>query len=172
MEGLTINIGWEYFLGIIAALIGVAWYSNGRFTKLETIVELIQKALNIGFDNEKVKAFGQHSPVNLTEVGKKLLNESGIKDYLDSTKDEYLSLCKSKKETNPYEVQSYIFELFDKMIFPADIDEKIKKYAFDKGISVDILRRIGAIYFRDICLADFGMKKEDVDKHDPKLNND
>ncbi|MCW2114438.1 hypothetical protein M2210_006372 [Bradyrhizobium elkanii] len=36
MEGITVHIGWEYFLGLLGTLVAVAWYSNGRFTALET----------------------------------------------------------------------------------------------------------------------------------------
>jgi hypothetical protein len=45
MDGITIYIGWEYFLGIIGALIAVAWYSNGRFTALENSMEWIMNTL-------------------------------------------------------------------------------------------------------------------------------
>jgi hypothetical protein len=33
---LTINISWEFFLGILGTLIALAYYANGRFTRLET----------------------------------------------------------------------------------------------------------------------------------------
>jgi len=42
---LTIYINWEYFLGIIGALIGLAYYTNGRFTKIETSLEWMKEAL-------------------------------------------------------------------------------------------------------------------------------
>jgi hypothetical protein len=42
---LTININWEYFLGVVGALIGLAYYANGRFTKIETSLEWMKEAL-------------------------------------------------------------------------------------------------------------------------------
>lgn len=45
MEGITIHIGWEYFLGILSALIAMAWYSNGRFTALETSMDWVKNML-------------------------------------------------------------------------------------------------------------------------------
>lgn len=45
MDGITVHIGWEYFVGILSALIAVAWYSNGRFTALETSIEWIKDAV-------------------------------------------------------------------------------------------------------------------------------
>ncbi|KRQ15344.1 hypothetical protein [Bradyrhizobium manausense] len=45
MEGITIHIGWEYFIGLLSALIAMAWYSNGRFTALETSMEWVKNML-------------------------------------------------------------------------------------------------------------------------------
>lgn len=42
MEGITVHIGWEYFLGLLGALVAVAWYSNGRFTALETSMDWVK----------------------------------------------------------------------------------------------------------------------------------
>ena len=33
---------------------------------------------------------------------------------------------------------------------------------------MNIMRRIAAIYFRNLCLNEFGMKTEDIDIHDPE----
>jgi hypothetical protein len=45
MNGLIIYVDWQYFLGILGALIGMAYYANGRFTKIETTVEWLKKLL-------------------------------------------------------------------------------------------------------------------------------
>jgi hypothetical protein len=45
MNGLIINMNWEYFLGILGTLIALAYYANGRFTKLETSVEWLKDAM-------------------------------------------------------------------------------------------------------------------------------
>ena len=45
MEGITIHIGWEYFLAIIGTLMAMAWYANGRFTALEMSMEWIKNML-------------------------------------------------------------------------------------------------------------------------------
>ncbi|MCK1740218.1 hypothetical protein IVA80_04915, partial [Bradyrhizobium sp. 139] len=39
---LTININWEYFLATVGTLIVLAYYANGRFTKLEKNVEWLK----------------------------------------------------------------------------------------------------------------------------------
>ena len=45
MNGLTIYVDWQYFLGILGALIGMAYYANGRFTKIEMTVEWLREIL-------------------------------------------------------------------------------------------------------------------------------
>jgi hypothetical protein len=54
MNGLIIYIDWQYFLGILGALIGLAYYANGRLTKIETTVEWLKTLLlEIKADLEK-----------------------------------------------------------------------------------------------------------------------
>jgi hypothetical protein len=45
MNGLTISVSWEYFLGVMGALIAVAYYTNGRLTGLETSVQWLTEAV-------------------------------------------------------------------------------------------------------------------------------
>jgi hypothetical protein len=45
MNGITIYVDWQYFLGILGTLIGMAYYANGRFTKIETTVEWLKELL-------------------------------------------------------------------------------------------------------------------------------
>ena len=45
MSELSIHIGWEYFLGVVGTLIGIAYYTNGRLTRLETTVDWVKEAL-------------------------------------------------------------------------------------------------------------------------------
>lgn len=42
---LVININWEYFIAVIGTLIALAYYANGRFTKLEISVEWLRNAI-------------------------------------------------------------------------------------------------------------------------------
>jgi hypothetical protein len=45
MNGITIYVDWAYFLGIVGTLIGIAYYANGRFTKIETTVDWLKEIL-------------------------------------------------------------------------------------------------------------------------------
>ena len=170
MDGVIIHIGWEYFLGIVFALLAVAWYSNGRFTALETSMQWVKDTLNelkVTSDNASKPVFITQSPVNLNPIGESWLIESGLKEYIDKNRDYFLGQCEEEKDKNPYEVQKHAFKIFDGMSFDSELDDKLKKFAYEKGTSMAIVRRVGGIYLRNLCLEKFGMNKDDIDKHAP-----
>jgi len=170
MNGLNINISWEWALGIVGTLIFIAWQGSKRFTALETSMEWVKETLHdlkTGADNTANPAYTVHSPVNLNSTGKQWIVESGLKDYIDSNKSYFIGQCEEKKETNPYEVQKHAFKLFDEIKFDPALEDKLKKFAYEKGTTMSVIHRIGGIYLRNLCLESFNMNTEDIDKHDP-----
>ncbi len=109
--------------------------------------------------------YQSNSPISLTSKGSGFLVESGLKGYIDTNKDMLINLCEPKKHTSSYEVQSHVFEIFDTLTLESSLDKKLKEFAFQQGVSTDILRRLGAIYFRDMCLKEFDMAVDDIDNH-------
>lgn len=163
---MQINIGWEYFLGIITALIGVAWFSNGKFTALETSITWIKDNIT-KLEGRMDNAFGSSSPVKLLSRGIEVLEGSGLKEYINANKDDIMSNCKLKNNpTNQYDIQESAFECFDKLDF-GEFEPKLKEASYRYGMSIETIRRIGGIYFRDILLSKNGFTPEDLDK--PKI---
>jgi hypothetical protein len=58
--------------------------------------------------------------------------------------------------------------MFDTLTFPQEIDDRIKEFAFEKGTTMAIMRRVGGIYFRDVCLDEFKMNPDEIDILDPE----
>ena len=79
-----------------------------------------------------------------------------------------MKVCEEKKDTNPYEIEQHIFKVFDTLDFESGFEDKLKEFAFQKGTTMNIIRRVGAIYFRNICLDEYKMKREDIDRHNPE----
>jgi len=153
--GLTIYINWEYFLGIIGALIAIAYYTNGRFTRIETSLEWINEALwelKINSDNRLAQLFSSGSPVSLTRAGKRVLHVTGMKAYIDANKERLSKHVHHSPICGPYELQTRAFRFFAHLKFDQAFDRNLKECAFSAGTSTDLLRRIGAIYFRDIAV--------------------
>lgn len=163
-QNIVIYIGIYKFIGVIGTLIVGTWYASHRLTKVETKITITENrigALEGRFD----KSFATQSPISLLPRGKDILDHSGLKKYIDDNKDILLEQCKSKKIlSNPYDIQESSFRFFDEIEFPVELEEKIKNAAFNFGSSLEVIRRIGGIYFRDICLSKLGFKPEDLDK--------
>ena len=69
----------------------------------------------------------------------------------------------TKNLTNQYDIQESAFECFDKLDF-GEFEPKLKETAFKYGMSIETIRRIGGIYFRDFLLSENGFTPEDLDK--------
>ena len=167
-QDLVVYIGIYKALGIIATVIGGvawgAWYAASRLTRVETKVDGFENRLT-NLEGRLDSAFASKSHINLLPKGQSILDDSGLKKYIDEKTNEFLEQCKSKHAMdNPYDIQEASFKFFDQLEF-GDFEVLLKKSAFSHGVSMDTVRRIGGIYFRDICLANSGFKPEDIDKH-------
>ena len=154
MDTLVINISWEFFLSILGSLIVIAYSTNGRFTALETDVGWLKEAISellIRAENVPAKLFKNGSPVSLTATGYHVLNRSGLRSYIDAKRKSLLAALKPGSLSDPYDVQRQAFRLFAELPFEEPVAQHLKQFAYNNGISTDLLRRVGAIYLRDIA---------------------
>jgi hypothetical protein len=154
MDTLTINISWEYFLGVLGSLIALAYYTNGRFSIIETDIGWLKETLSelaINAENITAKLFRNESPASLTATGYVVLQKSGLKSYVEAKKATLLAALKLRKPTGLYEIERRSFRLLADLSFEGIVQEHLSNFAFKNGISVNILRRVGAIYLRDIA---------------------
>lgn len=158
---MTINIGWEYFLGIMGGLTLIAWYSGSRFSTIEANIKSIFESIK-RLDNRIDKGYSSASPIRLSTKGESILNESGLQEFVDVHKDDLISQCDKTKMTNPYDIQESAFKFFDELKIP-ELEDKMKTAAFNHGVDLNTVRRIGGIYFRDACLRAHNYKPEDLD---------
>lgn len=181
MEELIIKTQWWHvaiaLLGLGGTVITVAWTVSGRLARVETDMKWLRDSfrdlradLKVERDNEQAQVFATQSPAMLTDKGKKLLEESGLKNYIDENKENFMDACSEKTDATAYEVQEHIFDLFGEHVFPEDLDRQLKEKAYEEGIGVELIRRIGAIYLRDLCLEEFGKELQDIDKTNPNNN--
>ena len=105
------------------------------------------------------------SPISLTDKGQRFLTDSGMKEFVDSNYELLVGVClESGPLDSPYDVQQASYNLFDRYQFPKEVDIKLKDYAYSKGISMALLRQVGAIYFRDKCIEALGMNASELDR--------
>jgi len=93
MSDLVINISWEYFFGILGTLIALAYYANGRFTRLETNFQWLADALRdltIKAENISAKLFDASSPVALTFLANAATSGALSRNFAVATSSERL----------------------------------------------------------------------------------
>jgi hypothetical protein len=162
-QNLVIYIGIWKALGIIGAIVTGVWITSKKLSRVETKVDMFETRMT-NMEGRLDSAFASASPVKLLPKGETVLNSSGLKKYIDDKKNELLSQCKSKNEMkNQYDIQEATFKLFDQLDF-GDFENILKETSYKYGMSIETIRRIGGIYFRDICLEENGFKPEDLDK--------
>lgn len=159
----------------IPSILGIVLYTGRKLSALDRLEKDIEDIVKpdlkdvrerfATLEGKTANLFAQKSPISLTQKGQKILKQSGIKEYIDNNQDILLPECHNagNMET-PYDIQQSVFDMFDNYEFPQKTDNQLKSYAFDNGLSMDMIRRVGAIYFRDLCLVVRGFKASDLDK--------
>ncbi len=139
----------------ITSIAYATWQVASRLTKVETKVDTLESRLT-NLEGRLDGAFSSRSPITLLPKGQVVLEESGLKRYIDDRKNELLRDCRTANVmSGPYDIQNAAFTLFKTHSF-GQYESALKESAFRHGISMDAVRRIAGIYFRDICLTAFG----------------
>lgn len=153
MDALVIDISWKYFLGAVGALIAAAYYANGRLAAIEVnyvwLKEIVTELL-IDSENQQTKLFNSRPSISLTTKGYHALARSGLRSYIGANRKHLLSQFGNVTNSDPYELQRRAFHLFADLSFDDPVARHLNEFAFANGISTILLRRVGAIYLRDI----------------------
>lgn len=116
------------------------------------------------WEGKSAGLYQAQSPISLTEQGRAYLRDSGLKDFIDENTDGLMQQVEHEQTVQtPYDVQQVAFEFFDELDLPDSLEKRAKNFAFNHGVSMDALRRIGGIYFRDLCLAEHNFNAKDLD---------
>lgn len=113
--------------------------------------------------NERGPVVQSHSPLSLTERGKRLLEESGGKTYIDSKKDELIGAITQKQPKSAYDVQELANQVVRDRTNLEDF-VPLKNYLFAQGEPLDNLVAVMGIELRDIALPKLGFDMSDLDK--------
>lgn len=154
MSDLAVNIGLGFFLGFLGATIALAYRANGRCARLDTNYDWLTDALReliIRAENFLARLFDD-SPAALTREGRETLEQSGLKSYIDSRRLELVDKLQRGAPPDVQGVQNAAFRLLDSIPFDDGFAQRLSCFALQRNCSADLLRRVGAIYLRDIAL--------------------
>lgn len=162
-QNLVIYIGTYKALSLMGAVVLGAWYAARKLTRVETKLDTFEPRLT-NLEGRVDKLFEGQSPIALLPKGEKILEDCGLKQWINDRKDELLRRCRFIDPlANPYDIQDEAFALFEQMDFGSKLDKTLKTVAYQNGVSMESVRRIGGIYFRDICLNSVGFDPRDLD---------
>ncbi len=162
VTGTILFIGWSLTVGRKFQIIDDL---KEGFDKIqEKMLDLISRISKIEGNLFGIARPG--SPIKLTPLGMEALNDSGILNLISPKKEILIGKIKSQNPSTAYDVQEITKNIFNTegLDLSKDEENKLKDYAFKKGMTLKDVFYAGAIYFRDIALEELGFKVEDLDK--------
>ena len=176
-----IQIGWlPAVIGIVSFLvtIGIAWGSLRTLVKhigktlddeIKTDLKDVRERFSIVEDRVdtiwKDRLAPAHSPPQLNERGKNILETSGIKEIIDDKKTLLFQKIKTMGIKNPYDAESAILQIVKELPshFP-EIELGLKNGAFKAGANLDDVFLVAGVYLRNLIFNELGFSLEDLDK--------
>ena len=159
-SSLTININWEYLLGLLGSLLALAWYGSARFSRTETLITAMEERLTT-LEGMVRGMFHSASPITLTRKGRQVLRDTGLKNYIDTHEMILVARVRAGGTRNAYDLQRAAFLLVDSLQFERRLDDRLKRVAFREGVDTRIARRVGGIYLRNLLLGQLSGETSD-----------
>jgi hypothetical protein len=157
----------EFYLAVIAVLFGAVAYFTKRImddTKgiraelkpiTPAIVEIQGKFTEAGHRLLFPLTVAPGSPLKLTDYGRKLIDESGFETILRECRDELVERVKVTQPKTNYDIQENAIAVIKELVESGDDKlTPLKDYAFNNGLSVDILIPPAGIVLRDEVMKD------------------
>lgn len=109
-----------------------------------------------------------HSPRQLNDVGKKVLDDSGINSVVDDKFDYIVKKVRERNPENAYQAEQTILDTVEHLIDDPAIKDAVENGAFQSGQPIAAVLYVGGLYIRDRILKELGLEVKDIDIHDPK----
>jgi hypothetical protein len=164
----------EFLLGVIAALFAAIAYftkkimddTSGLRTEMRpippAIVEIQGKFTEAGHTLLFPLTVAPGSPLKLTEYGQKLVDDSGFEKILADCREMLVQKVKDTHPTTNYDIQQNSIDVIRDLLDSDDDKLKpLKSYAFNNGLSVDILIPPAGIVLRDEVMKELTFPDEE-----------
>lgn len=154
---LIIKIDMVYFLGIIGTILTLAWIFSNKLSAIETSITWIKRELGrlwnsiSSMESGLAGVEGSKSPLNPTQLGWKWLNESGLAKIIDEEQKTWL--LQNLRNSLPPNYTDYDVQEVARRVMVSLKDDSlmkaVKQYAFEHGIDIEMLLRLGGLLLRD-----------------------
>lgn len=148
---------------------------ESRIDKVENKIDKIAESLtllnvSISTITKSDPLTQTHSPLSLTQKGKELVENFGLKKMVDDNWQTINSCSNQIESKNPYDIQQFFIEKsilhLDEFIGDDNFN-KIKLIAYNEGLTMASLSRAIAVIIRDRYFEEHNIEISEVDKHDP-----
>lgn len=159
------------FLFSIASAFAWLIFRSGRtYEAIEDMKPLVAKIPGMAIKVDLLwsgDVTSSNSPTILNEKGKKILKDSGIREFTDKYFTEIFEQVKKLKPANAYQAQEFTIAVVDSYSENDKCKNDLEIAAFDSGSDVKTILLVAAIDIRDKIIEKLEFKKEDIDRHDP-----
>ncbi|MBI5003849.1 hypothetical protein HZC00_02035 [Candidatus Kaiserbacteria bacterium] len=113
----------------------------------------------------KDKFAPSHSPRQLNDRGRTILDISGIKEIVESKKETLLEVVRKKGVANPYDAEKAVLDTVAEIpTHCPEVMEELKRGAFKAGADLDTVFLVGGIHLRNLIFPTLGFDLNDLDK--------
>lgn len=114
-----------------------------------------------------------NSPISLTELGKQVAKEIQADVLINDNWTRISKALEPLKGKNAYDIQQYCIVTADvesSLFFDDRTIDKVKSYAFNKGMPVQMYLRMLGLLIRDRFFKENDIPLNEVDNSDPNIN--
>jgi len=123
-----------------------------------TLKKLDKRVLTLWIDRFGVEA--SKSPKQLTDKGRKILEESGMKKIVDSLLPKLYEKVKALNPKNELQVYQSCTDVLSELQKNPDILNQLETGAYQSGVDdIELLFVVGGLYLRDLLLPKFDFRK-------------
>ena len=142
---------------------------GNRITKAEISIEYLQRSVDTltknlqGGGNRLIldKFTESHSPLSISEEGRKMMERLGMQAMFDENWERIKSLIdENVSDKNPYDIDQFCQEqsvVFPEKFLKKEQVDKLKADAYREGLSLTSYMRVIAVLSRDKYLEIYGM---------------
>lgn len=167
----------QLLISILAAIAGVfVWIATqifklGQLTQRITTVEsaikedlkpelkeISRRLLDLSISLGGKDVTTSNSPRVLNDAGRKILEESGVKEIIEKRFDEIVSKVKEQNPKNAYQGELSVIDAVRSMATEdKDVRDDFEQGAFRSGTSVATLSIVGGVHIRDRVFTEIGL---------------
>ena len=128
---------------------------DDRIDRIDGRIDRIDDNINKIFARLPPAAIASDSPIRLTDLGERISDDIGAKEWV---RNESRSLLDKLKGKEAFEIQDFAFEHVKRIEPAQEIHTEMKRSAFNHGMDLEIVQSVLGVELRDELLRQLGIQ--------------